>query len=431
MPPILGCIGDDFTGSTDLANTLARRGMRVIQTIGIPSGEECRLEADALVVSLKCRSIAPAEADRQCLQALEWLKHAGCRQFFWKYCSTFDSTPAGNIGTVAKALLERLGAPVAVVCPAFPENKRTVYQGRLFVDSAPLDESPMRDHPLTPMRDSSLLRLLKPQVAEAVGLVPWKVVRQGAHAIRECLHAMAQRGVRFAVADALEDDDLMALGEACADLPLVTGGSGMALGLPANYRRAGLLGDPADTAVLPLVSGATAILSGSCSEATRAQLSAFQAFGLPSRRLDPLRLAEGPGHLEEVLAWAAPCFAAERPVLVHAGAAPKQVAVVQEKLGRQRAGELVEQALAKLAVAFKADGVRRFIVAGGETSGAVVTALKVRALGIGPQIAPGVPWTVTIDKEPLALALKSGNFGGASFFADALGMLPWRTGDWK
>ena len=431
MPPILGCIGDDFTGSTDLANTLVRQGMRVIQTCGIPAPGLALPEADALVVSLKCRSIDPDEAVAQCTEALDWLRKQGCSRFFWKYCSTFDSTPKGNIGPVAKALLEKLGASHTIACPAFPENKRSIYKGHLFVGDLPLNESPMRDHPLTPMRDSSLQRLLSPQVNEPVGLVTWETVRKGAKAVQEHLEALGAKGIRFVIPDAIEDADLFTLGEACADLPLITGGSGIALGLPGSYRKSGMLQSRADSAMPIQVRGKTAILSGSCSEATRAQLAAFSAHGLPMRQLDPLLLAKGPEHLEETLAWAKERFAGEKPVLVHAGEAPEKVGAVQEHLGRERAGALVEEALAKLSVAFVREGVRRLIVAGGETSGAVVTALAVSGLHIGPQIAPGVPWTVSIEDPALALALKSGNFGGPDFFADALDMLPWTDGGWR
>ncbi len=423
MQPILGCIGDDFTGSTDLANTLVRQGMRVIQLCGVPPRGLAVPEADALVVSLKCRSIDPAEAVAQCREALAFLRAAGCRQFFWKYCSTFDSTAKGNIGPVAKALLEDLNGDCAIVCPAVPENRRTIYMGNLFVGDVPLNESPMRDHPVTPMRDANLQRLLAPQVGEAVGLVPWPVVRKGSAAVREALAGLVKTKTRFAVTDAIEDGDLFTLAEACADMPLVTGGSGIALGLPENFRRAGLLQSRATATCALNVAGPTAILSGSCSEATRNQLKkAEEAGGVKLRRLDALQLAGGPGYLQETIAWAKAQMPA--PMLVYASAAPEQVAEVQARLGKEESGRLVEEALSSLALALRGAGVRRFIVAGGETSGAVVSALGVTGLRIGEQIAPGVPWTVTIDEPALALALKSGNFGGPDFFTKAYSMLP-------
>ncbi len=425
MPYILGCIADDFTGGTDLANTLVRQGMRVIQTSGVPPAGFPVPDADAVVVSLKCRSIDPREAVSQCLQALDWLKKQGCRQFFWKYCSTFDSTPQGNIGPVAKALLEALHAPLTIVCPAFPENKRSLYKGHLFVGDQPLDESPMRDHPLTPMRDSSLIRLLEPQVGEKVGLVPWEIVRKSPDAVSAALRDLQAKGIRFAVTDAVEDADLFTLGASCRELPLVTGGSGIALGLPDNYRKAGLMPRHDKPAMSPDIRGGTAILCGSCSEATRGQLARYRARNLPMRQLDPLLLAQGSAHVAEALAWAKAALDQNQPVLIYASEEPAKVKEVQEKLGRERSGLLVEEALAHLSQEFVKLGVRRFVVAGGESSGAVTTALAVTGLHIGPQIAPGVPWTVSIDNPAIVLALKSGNFGGPDFFADALNMLPW------
>lgn len=426
--PILGCIADDFTGGTDIANTLVHQGMRVIQTIGAPAGK--LPEADAVVVSLKSRSIEPELAVAQSLEALRALQALGCSRFFFKYCSTFDSTPKGNIGPVAKALLDAISGSekgaVALLCPAFPENGRTVYKGRLFVGDLPLDESPMRHHPLTPMTDSSLARLLEPQVGESVGCVTWDTVRQGPEAVAAAVAALARAGTRFVVADAITNDDLYVLGAACADR-LVTGGSGVALGLPAVYRAKGLLPEQGEGCCALKPVGHTAILAGSCSEATRNQLQRWLDRGLPARRVEALKLAEGPAYLEELHQWAV--AHADKIPLFHASAAPEEVLHVQAKLGRDKAGELVESALSSLAVTLREAGVDRFVVAGGETSGAVVKALGVDALCIGAQIAPGVPWTVSTGAAPLALALKSGNFGGPDFFADALSMLPWPKGD--
>ena len=425
MSTLLGCIADDFTGGTDLANTLVRQGMRTVQTNGLPGADLALPETDALVVSLKCRSIAPAEAVRQCREALAWLRDLGCRQFFWKYCSTFDSTPKGNIGPVAEALLDDLGARLAPVCPAFPQNGRTVYKGRLFVGDLPLNESPMRLHPVTPMTDASLPRLLAPQVRGTVGLVPWECVRRGPEAVHGALSDLAARGMRFAVADALEDADLLTLGQACADLPLLTGGSGLALGLPENFRRQGLLNGEQTAASLPEPGGPVLILSGSCSEATLAQLAELTRHGHPTRQLDPFRL-EDAAYLDELCGWAAAHLGAD-PVVVRASAESAAVGTVQARLGKERSGQLVENALGRIAQACRRAGARHIIVAGGESSGAVVQALQVRAMRIGAQIAPGVPWIFSAegrDGPPLSLALKSGNFGGRDFFSRALAMLP-------
>lgn len=430
MPPILGCIADDFTGGTDLANTLVKQGMRVVQTIGTQADPALLEQAEALVVSLKCRSIDPQEAVSQCLAALRWLQSLGCTQFFYKYCSTFDSTAQGNIGPITVALLNALGGST-LVCPAFPENKRSIYKGYLFVGDVLLNESPMRDHPVTPMRDASLLRLFAAQAQESAGLVPLEIVRQGSSAVQAAIQSLAEQNIRCVVADAVADEDLFTLGTACADMPLITGGSGIAMGLPANYRAAGRISAGIKAPVMPAIAGKTCILSASCSEATRAQLQALTSRGLPMRVMDPLLLAQGPQHVADLLQWVQ--AQGNKTCCIYASASPDSVAHIQKTLGKERSGELVEQAMGQVAAALHEQGVRRFIVAGGETSGAVVQALRANALCMGPQIAPGVPWTSTPDNL-LALALKSGNFGGPDFFADALNMLDWSheaTGSWQ
>jgi uncharacterized protein YgbK (DUF1537 family) len=420
--PLLGCIADDFTGATDLAGVLVRAGMRTVQTVGVPPGP-LAAEVDAVVVALKSRTIPAQDAVAQSLAALDWLRAAGCRRFFFKYCSTFDSTDRGNIGPVAEALLAALGAPLTVACPAFPENGRRVFGGYLFVGDVLLSESGMKDHPLTPMTDPSLVRVLQRQSRGKVGLVREADVAAGPPAIRARLDALGAGGVSLAIVDAISDAHLLAIGEACAELALVTGGSGVAMGLPAAWRARGLLGAADGAATLPPSAGLRAIVSGSCSTATLGQLAAAVRAGVPAFRVDPLRLAAGEDVAAAALAWAAPRLAAG-PVIVHATAEPGEVRAAQERLGRERAGALVEEALAAVARGLVDRGVGRLVVAGGETSGAVVNALGVRALRIGPQIAPGVPWTASVGDRPLALALKSGNFGGPTFFLDAWEALP-------
>ena len=417
---LLGCIADDFTGATDLANMLVRGGMRTVQTIGIPA-QMPALAADALVIALKSRTIPAAEAIEQSLAALRWLRQQGCRQFFFKYCSTFDSTDAGNIGQVTDALLQELGADFTVACPAFPENGRTIYRGYLFVADALLNESGMENHPLTPMRDPNLVRVLQRQTHSKVGLVRYDSVAKGVDAVAQKFTALRSDGVRMAIADAVSDRDLHVLGEACAELKLVTGGSGIAIGLPENFRRAGLLSAVGAAAQLPQIDGLAVVLAGSASNATNAQVAHWQV-SHPSFRIDPLALARGEDVVAQALAFA-DTLITQQSVLIYATATPDQVKAVQEELGVAKAGHLVEQALADIAKGLRARGVRRFVVAGGETSGAVVQALDVRALRIGPQIDPGVPATATLDAEPLALALKSGNFGTVDFFEKALRVL--------
>ncbi|WP_395661542.1 3-oxo-tetronate kinase [Aestuariivirga sp.] len=414
---ILGCIADDFTGATDLANTLTRRGMHTVQTIGMPKG--AAPDADAVVVALKSRTIPAAEAVAQSLAACRWLRANGAKQIFFKYCSTFDSTDDGNIGPVADALLDELGADFTIACPAFPENGRTIYLGHLFVGGDLLSDSSMKNHPLTPMRDANLVRVLGRQTPHRVGLVPYKAVKQGAPAIAEAYSALKAQGIRHAIVDAVEDKDLENIGAASSALPLITGGSGVAIGLPQNYRTARLIPKREGASALHGVGGPGIVLSGSCSAATLGQVERFAAKHA-ARAIDPLALAREPEKtVAALLAWAGETLTSG-PALIYASAPPDKVAAVQAQFGREKAGEMIEHAIAALAKGLAEKGVRRFVIAGGETSGAVVSALNVEALEIGPQIAPGVPACLSYGSARYALALKSGNFGGPDFFAEAL-----------
>jgi 3-dehydrotetronate 4-kinase len=427
MGVLLGAIADDFTGATDLCNTLVRRGMRTVQLIGVPSHPDAIPDADAIVVALKSRTIPAAEAIDLSLAALAWLERAGAHQYLFKYCSTFDSTDAGNIGPVAEALMTALGTDFTLYCPAFPEAGRSIYRGYLFVGDQLLSESGMRDHPLTPMRDPSLVRVLQRQSRGKVGLVPYRDVSCGPSAIRDAFARLRRDGFVHAIVDAIADHDLEAIGEAASDFKLITGGSGIALGLPQNFRRRGLLGDAAAADALPPIHGAAAVLSGSCSTATRAQVAHFTEQA-PVFTIDPVAAAEG-GMAQQALAWARPLLG-RAPILISTTASPDKVAAAQERLGRERAGQLVEETLAAIAHGLVAAGVRRLVVAGGETAGAVVQALGVRGLRIGRQIDPGVPWTASLPARPdepaLALALKSGNFGAPDFFLRAFSILEGR-----
>ncbi|WP_282396034.1 3-oxo-tetronate kinase [Pseudomonas sp. PS01298] len=418
--PLLGCIADDFTGATDLANMLVRGGMRTVQSIGIPSREVAAgLDADAIVIALKSRTTPVAEAVEESLAALAWLREQGCEQIFFKYCSTFDSTAAGNIGQVSEALLKALGSDFTLACPAFPENGRTIFRGHLFVQDQLLNESGMQHHPLTPMGDANLVRVLQSQTQLPVGLLRYDSIAAGVEATRNKIAELRAQGVGIAIADALSDQDLYTLGSACADLPLLTGGSGLALGLPGNFRRAGKLRD-LDAAALPSISGGEVVLAGSASSATLGQVAAWCEAGRPALRIDPLALAAGEPVVAQALAFAQ---GSAHTVLIYATSTPDEVKAVQQQLGVERAGALVENALGAIAAGLREQGVRRFVIAGGETSGAVVKALGVNLLQIGAQIDPGVPATVSSSAEPLALALKSGNFGGRDFFTKALAQL--------
>jgi uncharacterized protein YgbK (DUF1537 family) len=414
---LLGCIADDFTGATDVANNLVRAGMRTVQTIGVPSGPLAE-DVDAAVVALKSRTIPAADAVRQSLSALDWLKQCGCRQFYFKYCSTFDSTPAGNIGPVTDALMRALDCSFTIACPAFPENQRTVFKGYLFAGDVLLNESGMRNHPLTPMTDANLVRVLQAQSRNRIGLVSYEDVARGAVSMRARFAQLQASGTGIAIVDAISNDDLMRLGRALADMRLVTGGSGVAIGIPQNFADAGLLQAKASAAALPRMQGYRAILSGSCSVATNAQVKYFIGAGQPAFALDPIKLASGELEPHHVVSWARPLLA-DHPVLVYSTAEPTAMRDVQARLGMERAGNLVEQAMARIAWNLVAAGVNQLIVAGGETSGAVVQALGVTALRIGSQIDPGVPWTTSLSDPPIALALKSGNFGADDFFLKA------------
>lgn len=415
---LLGCIADDFTGATDLANSLTREGMACVQYNGNPQVGPAAA-AEAAVIALKTRSIAAPEAVAQSLTALHWLVQAGCRRFFFKYCSTFDSTDEGNIGPVAEALMAALDTDFTVFCPAVPENGRSVYQGHLFIGRSPLAESGMRDHPLNPMTDSNLVRVLQRQTRGKVGLVPYDVVDQGAAAIRRRIAALRQQGCRHAIVDALSANHLRDIAAASDDLPLVTGGSGLALGLPALFQRDGA---SARTASLPATDRLAAVLAGSCSQATNLQVARMRATH-PSFQLDPGALARGDEMIEEVLMWAGSQLASG-PILIYSTAPPDELASVKAALGQARASELIETAMGRIARGLVDLGVRRLVVAGGETSGAVVAALEIGSLVIGPEIDPGVPWTVSGGEPRIALALKSGNFGGPDFLTRAFEVLP-------
>ena len=449
----LGCIADDFTGASDLANNLVRAGMRVLLTIGFPTST-FRLnddaEVDAVVVALKSRTIAPQDAVAQSLAALSWLQSQGASQIYFKYCSTFDSTAQGNIGPVIDALMDALGTDFTIATPAFPDNKRTVFKGYLFTGDTLLNESGMQNHPLTPMRDANLVRVLQAQTRRTVGLIDYSVVAKGSAAIAQRIAELEAAGVGIAIVDAISNDDLLRLGPALKGRALVTAGSGVAIGLPPNF---GIAPTP-EAGVLPMAAGLQAVVSGSCSLATNAQVLSFINAGLPALAIDPLRIASGIDVVSEALTWAAPLLKAT-PVLVYSTADSAAIQAVQNQLGVQEAGELVERTLAAIAEGLVALGVRQLIVAGGETSGACVQALGITQMQIGPQIAPGVPWCFSkpprsalpvlpvppgdrarlgvarrlADDEDgdgdggLHIALKSGNFGSEDFFTDAFKML--------
>jgi uncharacterized protein YgbK (DUF1537 family) len=420
----LGCIADDFTGATDLANNLVRSGMRVVQTIGVPT-TPLAADVDAVVVALKSRTVPKAEAIAQSLSALKWLQAQGAEdrlpQIYFKYCSTFDSTPDGNIGPVAEALMDALDTDFTIATPAFPDNGRTVFKGYLFAGNVLLNESGMQNHPLTPMQDANLVRVMQAQTQRKVGLIDYKTVAQGESVIRERISALRSEGVGVAIVDATSNADLLLLGPALKDMPLVTAGSGVAIGLPANFG----LKPSLQASQLPAASGLQAVVSGSCSVATNAQVTHFKAAGRPALAIDPASLmnSQSDAVVRLILAWAAPLLK-DGPVLVYSTAEPEAVKQVQAQLGVAEAGALVEHALAAVARGLVDLGVQQLVVAGGETSGACVQALGIAQLQIGPQIDPGVPWCHSPSAVGgLHIALKSGNFGTEDFFTKAFGAL--------
>ncbi|MFD3610816.1 3-oxo-tetronate kinase [Streptomyces atroolivaceus] len=412
----IGCIADDFTGGTDVAAAFRRAGLRTALVFGAPDDTTVLpADCDAAVVALKSRSTPANEAVADSLTAQRWLWAKGTAQVYFKYCSTFDSTPHGNIGPVTDALMNAAGAAVTLHCPASPPNGRTVYQGHLFVHDQLLSDSPLRHHPLNPMTDSALVRLLSAQTPHKAALIDWGTVRQGVDAVRDAIVAHQQAGVRHVIADALTDDDLAVLGAAALELPVVAGAAGLAEGLGHAYPATG----PATAEPQPC-EGRAAVLAGSCSARTLEQIAQFYAAGLPSLHLDVLAAATGRDVTGEALAWYSEQDP-DLPVLIYASASPEELAAVQAQLGVAEAAAQVEELLGTLASHLVERGVRRLLVAGGETSGAVTTALGVRAVLVGAEADPGVPWTYATTKSgDLALMLKSGNFGAPDLFTRAL-----------
>ena len=419
MPILLGAVADDYTGASDLANTFSKNGLRTVQTIGAPPDELPLPDVDAVVVALKIRSVAAAEAVSAARNARAWLTARGARHVMYKICSTFDSTDAGNIGPVTEAFRADAKAGAVIVSPAFPETGRSVYLGHLFVNGELLSESPLKDHPLNPMHDANLARVLARQSKAPVGLVDLATVSRGADAVAAALADMSAKGFGAAIADAVFESDLETLGRAALRSPVSTGASGLGLGLARALATSGAKHE----AKLDPVGGLSAIVAGSCSKATLEQLAIAEK-SMPVLRLDTDALMQGDAEISRALAWAGERIA-QGPLAIAASAAPDAVARVQAKYGRDAAGHAIEQATSRIATELVSRGVKRLVIAGGETSGAAVDRLQIPAFLVGPEIAPGVPVLRTVGGPhgALQLALKSGNFGGPDFFARALGMM--------
>ncbi|MBY5901439.1 four-carbon acid sugar kinase family protein [Rhizobium leguminosarum] len=425
MAILLGSIADDYTGASDLANTLTKNGLRTVQTVGIPDPSLALPDVDAVVVSLKIRSVPASDAVAAAASAERWLRQRGAGHVLYKICSTFDSTNAGNIGPVTEALSEAAGGGSVLVTPAFPETGRTVYLGHLFVGGQPLNESPLKDHPLNPMHDANLVRVLARQSRNAVGLVDLTAIAAGAGAVKAKLDALRAAGVTAVIADAIFERDLETLGEVALKTPVSTGASGLGLGLARALVRSGRISSGGATtadAIRP-VGGLSAIVAGSCSKATLHQLDVAER-SMPVLRLDPERLLAGPDEIAAAISWAGDRISAG-PIVVAASAAPETVSRLQSLYGREASGHAIETATSIIAAELVGRGVRRLVVAGGETSGAAVDRLAIPAFLIGPEIAPGVPVLRTVGNAQgdMLLALKSGNFGGEDFFTAALAMM--------
>ncbi|KXF82429.1 3-oxo-tetronate kinase [Enterovibrio coralii] len=412
---LLGVIADDFTGASDIAGFLVENGMRTVQLNGVPT-LDTDIDADAVVISLKSRSCPVNEAVSDSLAALTWLQQKGCQQFYFKYCSTFDSTAKGNIGPVTDALLDALGETFTIVCPALPVNGRTVFNGHLFVLGEPLNESGMRHHPVTPMTDSSVVRLMKAQSRGEVGLVNYQTISSGCAQTRSKFEELQSQGIRYAVVDAINAEHLHTLGEAAKHLKLVTGGSGLASGIAKNW--AGHLADQSEAKAAGYPKkGKTVILSGSCSVMTNKQVAVYQAKA-PHYAIEVEACLSDEAYGQEVCEWVLANLDDEYAPMVFATAEAEKLKAIQEKHGAEASSLAVERLFSQLAHQLKEQGVKNFIVAGGETSGTVTQSLAVSGFHIGPQIAPGVPWVRALDGD-LSLALKSGNFGDEAFFEKA------------
>ena len=420
MTTFLGCIADDFTGATDLASMLARSGVNVSLRIGVPLSTP-KNTAEIEVIALKTRSISASKAIEVSLSALKWLKEAGAKKYFFKYCSTFDSTAEGNIGPVSEALMNELKVDQTIYCPAFPENGRSIYMGNLFVGQKLLSESSMKDHPLTPMNDSNLMRLLSVQVSRRVGLADRIVVNSGVNSLKEKLISLKENDVPHVIVDAVADTDLDTIASACQDMDFITGGSALAMPLAEFYKASGKISAVDNSFLNKKLNTGSIILSGSCSEMTIIQVKNFIQRGAAAFQLDPIDLVEN--GVKKVLDWLSSQDFTKN-IIIYATSDPDTVKKVQAELGVDMAGKIVEQGLSECAIAARELGIKNFIIAGGETSGAITKALNVRQLDIGIEIAPGVPWTFSGKRNnQIALSLKSGNFGSEEFFTEALSKL--------
>lgn len=417
---MIGVIADDFTGGTDVAVAFRRAGLRVLIQFGTEHPLRATDGADVVVVALKTRTVPVDQAVEESLRAGRELRAAGARQLFFKFCSTFDSTPAGNIGPVCDALAELAGSDLAVVVPSSPAHGRTQYNGHLFVNNQLLSDSPMRHHPLTPMTDSRIPELLRAQTARTVSLVALQEVHTGSAALAEKFTSLRAAGTAYAVVDAIDAGDLAIIGGAILDHPFVSGAAGLAAGLAtAVAERATPADGPAAPADVPRSDGPAIALAGSCSARTLQQIAAMQAAGHPSYQLDAVSVPDSHLLAEAALSWYETQPADLTP-LIYSSLPPEKLRESQRLLGVAESAQILETAMGLIARGLVRRGVRRIVVAGGETSGSVVTALEVSGGLIGSEAAPGVPWIFASGTTPITLLLKSGNFGDIDFLIRAV-----------
>ena len=417
----LGIIGDDFTGSSDIANNLKKSGMQVSMYAGIPTllPSEIKKElTDAAVIALKTRTIPIEEAISESLKALSWLKDCGCEQFIFKYCSTFDSTKKGNIGPVTDAIMKELNTDFTIACPSFPDAGRTVYFGHMFVNGKPLNESGMENHPLTPMTDHNLVRWLNYQTKDNVGLIDFQTISKGANSVKERIQTLKTDGYKYAIVDTIKNDDFDIICNGVKDLPFLTGGSGIALGLPKIYKDRGLLS--ASNFEIPKNNSNAIILSGSCSVATINQINIYKENN-PSLYVSPDEVINNEDLVEKVFSWIKDNETLSP--LIYSSSDTKTVTEKQKQYGQEILANKIENFFELLSKKLVKDNFGTFISAGGETSGAVIKGLGVQELKIGEEISHGVPalWSPHSNgNKPISVTLKSGNFGQTDFFERAL-----------
>lgn len=410
----LGVIADDFTGATDIASFMVRAGWKVVLFNGVPDGGFNQESADAIVIALKSRSITTKAAVEQALAASAWLRSQGCQRQLFKYCSTFDSTAEGNIGPVTDALMAFLGASMTLICPAVPDNGRTILQGHLFVKGQLLNQSGMEQHPVTPMKESSLKKLMEAQSTGHCEVITLDTIKNHADDIPAALARLAEQKIKYVICDVLDNHDLLTVARETIHFPLITGAAGIGYAIAALDTRH----QPADAHVLAISKeGASIVLSGSCSSMTNQQVNFYQQRA-SSLALDVEKIINDAAYLQRVTEWALGHAGESLAPMIYATQPPEIIREIQKRYGAEYVSEKIEAFFAALSQNLSQRGFNKFIVAGGETSGAVSQGLNIRGMVIGHAVAPGVPWTQVLNEEKWVI-LKSGNFGDAEFFLKA------------